>query len=186
MKKFTTLFLIVFFFSPVLFSGEIAGVKVPDSITAGKTQLVLNGAGTRTKFFMKMYVGALYLESRNSSSDKIIDGDEPMAITLHITSSLITSERMEEATREGFLNSTGGDTAPVADEIEKFISVFKEKISENDMYELIYLPGQGVEVLKNSSSRVLIKGLDFKKALFGIWLCDKPAQKSLKQEMLGK
>ena len=186
MKKSIIFILIILFFSPVLLSKEFAGVKVPDSITAGKTKLVLNGAGTRTKFFMKMYVGALYLAEYSSSPDKIIEADKPMAISLYITSSLITSERMEEATREGFHNSTGGNTAPIADAIEKFISVFKEKISENDVYELVYLPGQGVEVLKNSSLKVTIKGLEFKKALFGIWLCDKPAQKSLKKEMLGK
>jgi len=31
----------------------------------------------------------------------------------------------------------------------------------------------------------LINVILFKKALFGIWLCDNPAQKSLKREMLG-
>ena len=186
MKKIVILVLLVIFFSPSLFSKEIAGVNLPESISAGNTNLILNGAGTRTKLFMKMYIGALYLTERNSSPDKIIEADEPMAITLHITSSLITSERMEEATREGFQNSTRGDTAPVADGIEKFISVFKEKISENDIYEVIYLPGMGVEVKKNSSSKVIINGLEFKKALFGIWLCNKPAQESLKKQMLGK
>lgn len=186
MKKTIIMFLIILFFSPVLFSSEIAGVKVPDSITAGKTRLTLNGAGTRTKYFMKMYVGALYLTEQGSSPDEIIEADAPMAITLHVTSSLITSERMEEATREGFKNSTGGNTEPVADKIESFISVFKEKISENDVFELIYSPGQGIEVIKNSSSKVTITGFEFKKALFGIWLGDKPAQKSLKQEMLGE
>lgn len=186
MKKVISLFLIILIFSPVLFSMEIADVNVPDSITAGKSKLVLNGAGTRKKFFMKMYVGALYLAEYNSSPDQIVEADEPMAISLHITSSLITSERMEEATREGFQNSTGGNTAPLEKEIEKFVAVFKEKISDKDIFELIYSPNQGVEVIKNSSSKAIIKGLEFKKALFGIWLCDKPAQESLKQEMLGK
>jgi hypothetical protein len=185
MKRFIILFLTALFFSPALSSIEIAGVNVPDTITAGETRLVLNGAGARKKFFMKMYIGALYLTEHNSSPDKIIEADEPMAITLHITSSLITSERMEEATREGFQKSTGGNTDALKAEIEKFISVFQEKISENDIYELIYLPGQGVEVFKNSLSKVVIKGLEFKEALFGIWLCDKPAQESLKKDMLG-
>ena len=187
MKKVILFVLIILFFTPtLLFSKEVAGIKIPDSITAGNTKLVLNGAGTRTKFFMKMYVGALYLSESNSSPDKIIEADAPMAITLHITSSLITSERMEEATREGFDNSTGGKTTAIANEIEKFISVFKEKISEKDVYDLVYSPDKGVEVSKNQTLKVVIKGLEFKKALFGIWLCDKPAQKSLKKEMLGK
>ena len=115
MKKVIILILVALFISPVLFSIEIAGVNVPESITAGKTKLVLNGAGTRSKFFMKLYVGSLYLTERNSSPDKIIETDEPMAISLHITSSMITSERMEEATREGFQNSTRGNTAPIAE-----------------------------------------------------------------------
>ena len=52
--------------------------------------------------------------------------------------------------------------------------------------DAIYIPGKGVEVLKNSQSKVIIKGLEFKKALFGIWLCNKPAQESVKKQMLGK
>jgi hypothetical protein len=32
----------------------------------------------------------------------------------------------------------------------------------------------------------MIPGLDFKKALFGIWLCDNPADKDLKLKLLGK
>ena len=185
-KKVIILVLIGLLFSSTVDAMKLAGVNVPENITAGENRLVLNGAGIRTKFFMKMYVGALYLTERNSSPEKIINADEPMAISLHITSSLITSERMEEATREGFENSTGGNTAPLEKEIEKFIAVFKEKISEKDIFELIYSPDQGVKVIKNSSSKAIIKGLEFKKALFGIWLCDKPAQESLKKEMLGK
>ena len=186
MKRFIILVLTTLFLPPAVFSIEIAGVNVPESFTAGETRLVLNGAGARKKFFMKMYVGALYLTEHNSSPENIIEADDPMAITLSITSSLITSARMEEATREGFQNSTGGNTDSLKAEIEKFISVFKEKISENDIYELVYFPDQGVEVFKNSSSKVVIKGLEFKEALFGIWLCDKPAQESLKKDMLGK
>jgi len=131
MKKLILMVFIVLFPLSTVQAVEMAGVNVPDSITAGGNELVLNGAGTRTKFFMKMYVGALYLAEPVSSPEKIIDADEPMAITLHITSSMITSERMEEATREGFTNSTGGNTSPLKDEIEKFISVFQEKISES-------------------------------------------------------
>ena len=93
---------------------------------------------------------------------------------------------MEKATREGFVKATGGNTAPIEAQIEKFISVFKEKINENDIYDLIYVPGKGVEVYKNDEYKSLTEGLAFKQALFGIWLSDKPVQKRLKEEMLGK
>jgi len=164
---------------------DTAGITMPPSIETGETQLLLNGAGVRTKWFMGLYVGGLYLNKRGRDPERIITADEPMAIRLHIISSLITSEKMEQATREGFENATGGDISPIKAQTEKFISVFREKINENDTYDLIYVPGKGVEVYKNQQLNCLIEGLAFKEALFGIWLCDKPAQRSLKQAMLG-
>lgn len=43
---------------------EVAGVTLPETITLGSKPLVLNGAGIRSKFFIKVYVGALYLPAR--------------------------------------------------------------------------------------------------------------------------
>ena len=164
---------------------EIAGVSMPQSISVDQRELILNGAGVRSKFFMELYVAGLYLKKKDSDPGKIIKADEPMAIRLHIISSMITSEKMEDATREGFINSTNGETGAIKERIEKFILVFKEKINENDIFELIYIPGKGTEVIKNNESRTVVEGYDFKQALFGIWLCDKPAQKGLKKKLLG-
>ena len=108
-----------------------------------------------------------------------------MAIRLNIISSLITSKKMEDATREGFENSTGGNIEPISAEIEAFINVFKEQINDGDVFDFVYVPGSGVEIYKNTEKVSKVEGLVFKKALFGIWLCDKPAQKSLKEGMLG-
>ena len=44
----------------------------------------------------------------------------------------------------------------------------------------------GVIVNKNGKLLTTIRGLEFKKALFGIWLGEKPADKNLKKGMLGK
>ena len=172
--------------SPVSNAKEIEGITLPESLEVGKSKLVLNGAGVRSKFFMDLYLGGLYLQNKSNNPKEIIEGDAPMAIILHIISSLITSKKMENATREGFENATKGNTEPIRSQIEEFISVFKEKIEENDIFELIYLPGKGLEVCKNGEFKCRIDGLAFKQALFGIWLGDKPAQESLKEEMLGK
>jgi hypothetical protein len=172
----------------VLFIGleaGAAGVTIPESISIGDSKLLLNGAGTRTKLFMDMYIGGLYLTAKNSDADAIIAAEEPMAIKLHITSALITSERMKEATNEGFELSTKGNTEPLREKIDTFIAVFDEEIVKGNVFDLIYLPGTGVMILKNGSDKATITGHDFKEALFGIWLSESPVQKSLKQEMLG-
>ncbi len=164
---------------------DVAGTAVPETFDADGAVLRLNGAGVRTKFFMDMYVGALYLLQPHNDPARIMQADEPMAIRLQILSGLITSDTMESATREGFSNATAGDTAPIHDMIERFIAVFKEPINKGDVYAMAYLPGAGTRIYKNGVLKTTIPGMPFKKALFGIWLCGKPAQESLKQQMLG-
>jgi len=167
---------------------EIEGVELPNTLKAGKTELVLNGAGVRTKFMMDMYVAGLYLEKKSHDAEKIIQADEPMAIRLHITSKLISSKKMVSATEAGFVTATEGNTAPIQKKIDSFISVFKKGIQRNDVYDLVYIPGTGVEAGKNGTILETIPGIEFKQALFGIWLCKNPSHKcpGLKSGMLGK
>ncbi len=185
-KKICVVMISFFMMISLAGAAEIAGVNMPDTMKAGDSNLILNGAGVRTKFFLDLYVGGLYVQQKSQDAQALIDADAPMAIRLQIISSLITSEKMEDATREGFENATKDNTAPIQNEIESFIGVFKEKINENDIYDFIYTPAKGVEMNQNGAYNTVTTGLAFKKALFGIWLCDKPAQKSLKEEMLGK
>jgi hypothetical protein len=88
---------------------------------------------------------------------------------------------------EGFENSTGGKTAPLKAKIDAFVGTFKKsEITEGNVFDIVYTPGKGVESFKNGKSQGTIEGLDFKKALFGIWLGAKPADEDLKAAMLAK
>jgi hypothetical protein len=93
---------------------------------------------------------------------------------------------MIDAIDAGFKNSTKGKQAELKTEINKFKAVFSPEIKQNDVYDFIYSPEKGTVVYKNSKAVLTIKGLEFKKALFGIWLCDEPADNGLKSAMLGK
>jgi Chalcone isomerase-like len=185
-KCLIPLVLTLIIMSPVSNAKEIEGINLPESLEVAKSKLILNGAGVRSKFFIDLYVGGLYLQNKSNNPKEIIEGDELMAIRLHVISSLITSKKMENGTRKGFENATKGNTGPIKSQIEEFLSVFKEKIEKNDIFDLIYSPGKGLEVYKNGELKSRIEKLAFKQALFGIWLSDKPAQESLKEEMLGK
>lgn len=187
MKKLSTL-LASIVFSTSAYALEIGGVSIPDTMKAGTaTELALNGAGIREKFFMDLYVGGLYLKSKQHDANAILKTDEPMAIRLHMISNLITSEKMTNATVEGFENSTHGNTQPLQAEIDQFLSTFGEPIKEGDIFDFVYQPGEGVQIFKNGKLAQTIQGGEaFKEALFGIWISDKPAQKSLKKGMLGE
>ena len=165
---------------------KVAGVSVPNTVTYDGVNLTLNGAGVREKYWMDMYAGALYLDKKNADANGIVNGNQPMAIKLHIVSKLISSDKMIEAVTEGFENSTNGKTSKISSEIAQFIGYFSEEIKQNDIFDMVYLPKDGVKVYKNTKLLGTIKGADFKRALFGIWLSNNPADKDLKQSMLGK
>lgn len=163
----------------------IADVTLPATITKGGTSLSLNGAGLREKLWFDLYVGGLYLTEKMSDANKIINSDAAMNIHLEITSKLISSENMTEAITEGFEKSTNGGQAKLKTEIDMFIAAFSEEIVVGNKFDISFNPSIGVIVEKNGKKLATIKGMEFKKALVGIWLGEKPADKKLKDGMLG-
>ena len=160
-------------------------LDIPNTMEYQGTKLTLNGHGPRVKMFMKVYENSLYLQSSNSNAEEIMSDDAPMAIRIDVTSSLVTVDAMKNALNEGLEKSTGNNIAPIQKEIDQLTSTFNSAVSNGDYYEFIYLPDLGTHVLKNSELVELIKGMEFKKAFFGIFLSDNPIQKNLKKAMLG-
>ena len=158
---------------------------ISPTLSVESGELALNGNGLRKKAFISLYRCGLYLNQSSNDAAKIVTADEPMAIRIVIESGFISSKKMQTAMADGFNKSTGRNTAAIADKIEMFKSGFSDEIVKQDTFDLIYRPGMGVEVVKNGESKVTVDGLDFKQALFGIWLSDNPVQKSLKKALLG-
>ncbi|MFO0356756.1 MAG: chalcone isomerase family protein [Sphingobacteriaceae bacterium] len=165
---------------------EVEGVKIPYTFKTDETTLVINGAGVREKYFLDLYVGALYLKAKSNDAAKVIAADEAMCMKLHIVSGMITSEKMTESTDEGFKRSTNNNTAPIQAKINQFKAAFSEKISKGDVFDIVYETAKGSCVYKNNKLIVTIPGMEFKKALFGIWLCNDAAASDLKKKLIGK
>ena len=164
----------------------IDDVTFPATLKEGNNNLVLNGAGARVKLFMDVYVAGLYLTAKGNNADAIIKSNDASAVRLHITSGLVTSDRMSEAVKEGFQKSTGGKTAPIQAKIDRFVKLFSlEPIVKTNEFDLVYEPGVGVKVSKNGKLLDTIDGQDFKSALWGIWLGAEPVEAKLKTGMLG-
>ena len=165
---------------------NLAGVSLPDTLHTKANLLVLNGAGIRTKWSFKIYVGGLYLTRKSSNADSIITSDSSMAVRLHFISGLVTPEKLEASIRAGFTTSVGNTPVPLLqNRIETFIRVFTDQVEKGDIYELVYTPGTGTDVVRNGTFLSTTKGHDFKKALFAIWLGENPVHAKLKKSMLG-
>lgn len=164
---------------------QVGDATLPNQMTLEGADLVLNGAGMREKVVFDLYAGGLYLQSKSSDADRIINADETMVIKLEIVSGLVSSKKMTKAVDDGFEASTNDNIGPLADRIEKFKSFFSEKIVKTNVFDIAYIKGQGSVVYKNGKKVGTIEGMDFKKALFGIWLGQDPADDDLKEAMLG-
>ncbi len=165
----------------------VGGVTMPAKLMVGETTLNLNGAGVREKMWIDLYACGLYVQTKTTDATSIVNNDEHTAIKINIISSLISSDKMIAAVDDGFKKSAPNASAELKEKIANFKAVFsKEEIQKGDIYDVVYVPEKGTVIFKNGKIQPIIKGLEFKKALFAIWLGDSPADDDLKDELLGK
>ena len=187
MKKALLLFITIATIGTGIAQTRVGSVTLPNKLSVGGENVILNGAGICKKaMILKLYSCGLYLPKKSFNASSIIYADENMAIRLIITSGFVSSETMSESVYEGFKTSTNDNIAALNSEIKKFADFFRDEIKEDDVFDITYEKGNGVVVIKNGKKLGVIMGMDFKKALFGIWLGNSPVDSKLKKGMLGK
>ena len=168
---------------------ELEGVKVPDSaqVVDGAAALPLNGAGVRTRFFFRVYVGALYLDKKTASGAAVISNAGAKRVALHMLREL-SAEQFVNALEDGLKNNHSAEQLAKLDAPVRQLRVLFGAVKTakpGDVIFIDYLPGQGTRVTVNGNVRGVIAGEDFNRALLRIWLGDNPADGDLKAGMLG-
>jgi hypothetical protein len=166
---------------------EVAGVKLADSIHLGSRDLVLNGAGLRTKFFFKVYVAALYLSEKTHVAEVALNKAGEKRIALHILRKLSDEQMLHGFNEVMIANHTPAEMQSLEPQLKELTAIFHavRTVKEGDVVVLDYLPDSGTQINVNGVLKGNIAGAVFNHALFKIWLGDKPAQPDLKQKMLG-
>lgn len=166
---------------------EVAGVKLSDTALVGAQSLVLNGAGVRTKWFFKVYVGALYLPQKQQSADMVIADEHTQRIAMHMLRDL-GSKKLYGAFNEAIqANHNGAELKAMKLQLEQMAEIFNAigEAKRGDVIMLDYQPDSGTRISMNEKVYGNIEGAAFKRALLKIWLGNKPAQDDLKKAMLG-
>ncbi|MFH6995064.1 chalcone isomerase family protein [Flavobacterium sp. FlaQc-48] len=165
----------------------IDGVEVPRTLEFMDAKLSLNGGGTIAKASSNGFVQALYLSQLRQDPKFIIADNSEMGMRIQITSSGLSSTKLIKIFNESFQKSLGKKIDDFKPEIEKFNNCLVGEIEKGDVLKLMYSSTDtSVSVFKNDKLKGKIKGINFKKALFGIWLSDKPIDEKLKNHLLGK
>lgn len=167
---------------------DVAGVKLADSVHLSSRDLMLNGAGLRTRFFFKVYVAALYLGEKTHAAEAALNQSGVKRVSMHILRE-ISDKKMLNAFNEAIVaNHTPAEMQSLEPQLKEFTAVFHAigKVKEGDVVDLDYFPESGTQIILNGVQRGNnIPGAAFNRALLKVWLGDKPAQDDLKQEMLG-
>ena len=174
-------------------AAELEGVKLPDSarVAEGGAELVLNGAGLRTRFMFRVYVGALYVQKKTGAANAVISDAGAKRVALHMLRD-VPADQFADALEDGLKNNNPADVLAKLDvQVKQLRAVFDAvKVAKSgDVILIDYLPGSapgsGTRVTINGALKTTIAGEDFNRALLRIWLGDKPADNDLKKGMLG-
>jgi hypothetical protein len=164
-------------------AGELAGVKVPDTVDVGGKTLVLNGMGLREKYWFDIYVGSLYLPAKTKVAKSAIEDDVPKRIQMSFVYRNVTKQQQLDAIDEDLANDPA-NAAKLKAEFDKFKSYYVDMPSGAvAIYD--YVPGTGTTVTVQGQNKGTIAGVDFMKALWSIYLGAHPPTENLKNGMLG-
>ena len=172
-------------------AAEVGGVKLDDRLrlAPGGPELVLNGAGIRTRVFFKVYVGALYLPEKKAAANDVLALAGPKRVAMSMLRDL-TAQQLSEALADGIRNnSTAAEQEALKARIEELLAIMNAlgEAKKGDAILLDFLPESGTGVSVNAAVKGKpIAGEDFYRALLRIWLGDKPVDGDLKKGLLGQ
>ena len=168
---------------------EVGGIQIADTVRIGVADVVLNGAGIRTRAIFKVYVGALYLPEKKGLAAEVLAIKGPKRIALHMLRDL-SAEQLGSALNEGLAaNLTEAEIVRFKGQIDELKATMDAvgAAKEKSVVTLDFVPDAGIRIaLDGASKGKPIASEDFYRALLKIWLGDKPVERSLKAAMLGQ
>jgi hypothetical protein len=162
-------------------AATLAGVEMPDTVKVDGKTLVLNGIGLREAFWVKAYVGALYLEERTSDAQTVLDSSQLKQVAIKFLRNIDRSSLASGWAEQ--LQKIGGKTMEPS--IAKFTSLIGD-VKEGDTMSFTWRAGTGVEVSLSGEVRGSVAGDAFARTLFMLWFGPNPGDPNLKRGMLGK
>lgn len=170
--------------APPAAAATLAGVTLPYKAEAGGQALMLNGLGLRKKFFIKVYVGGLYLPAKERSPAKVLGADASRRMSFHFLYS-VTAKQMCDAWDEGLADNAPSAPAEVKAGF-KTLCTYMEDIPKGNEMVLTYVPGQGTRVEVNGKAKGTLPGKPTADAVLASWIGPHPGPgEDFKQAVLG-
>lgn len=167
---------------------EVAGVQVDDAAKVANVDLKLNGAGLRTKAFFKIYVAGLYLTDKKTTPADALAATGPKRVSLTMIRE-VTSDQLSQALLDGLNhNCSDEEKSRFFNQMLAIGQIFGayRSIKPKDMINVDWVPNTGTVVYFNGKKLgEPLPDQAFYNAILKIWLGDRPAENSLKRQLLG-
>lgn len=153
-------------------AATVAGVNVAETADVSGQKLVLNGTALRKKLFIKVYVGGLYLQAKQSNAASVLAADAPRRQVMHFLYD-VDKGKMAEGWEEGLEDNTPNASAEVKTGF-KSLSAWMEDMKEGQTIVLTYVPGTGTTVEVNGKNKGTLAGKATADAILSTWIGPKP------------
>jgi hypothetical protein len=166
---------------------DVMGIKYEDSLTVAGKELLLNGAGVRNKFVIKVYAAGLYLQEPKNTVEGVLKAEGPRRVRLVMMRDL-SSEDLGTAFMAALAaNVSEDDQAKIITQISKYGELFGQvgQLKKGDVVDTDWIPGVGNQCYLNGKKvGPVIPDILFYNSLLRIWLGNKPVDPLLKTKML--
>ncbi|HEY1434177.1 MAG TPA: chalcone isomerase family protein [Thermoanaerobaculia bacterium] len=164
-------------------AAEVAGVKLPDTVTVDGKTLKYNGAGLRKKAIFKVYVAALYVETPSKDAAALISSNQEKSVRLHMLRS-VEGPKVSGAIAEAFELNSAAAMPQLKGRLDQLAKMIPD-VKEGDEIALTWIPDKGTQVATRGTTAGTIEGRDFSDALLSVWLGPNPLQEDLKTGLTG-
>jgi hypothetical protein len=170
-------------------AAEIAGIKLDERTKLGASELVLNGAGLRKRFFFKVYVAGLYLTEKRNSPMGVFALAGPKRASITLLRDLPAQELADALTTGIRANSSPEEQQTLKGRVDELAAnlLLLQWGRKGDVITVDWLPDVGTVVTLNGDVKgKSIPGYDVYCALLRVWLGDHPTSAGLKKALLGQ
>ena len=172
-------------FSGSAYGKELNGVSFDDELQFGGERLLLNGLGQRVAFgfFVKVYVGGLYVKEKSCEPDILLAQKTPKRLDLKFQMG-VDKDKIRDAWDKGYKENCGsncGDYAANLSQLKSWMSDMKEK----QILSFSFFADR-LEVEVRGEKKGEIKDPTFATNVLRIFLGPNPPNKELRKGLLGE
>lgn len=165
----------------------VSGIAVDRAALVGGENLMLNGAGVRTRAGFKTYVAALYLGKNVTSTADVLSLPGAKRLRIVMLRDMSSSDVGQTFTTAFNNNTASTNRSKLQPPMMGFtfafqnVSVFKK----GDVITLDWIPGVGLRTtLNNREIGSAIADDLFYRTVLSVWIGDRPAETALKTALL--